>query len=144
MTTITQFLVNTLQIKRGTNTSSYFQLWATFIFSGLMHAMSMLMLPCPSNITLAEQGLGMIYFFLWQAAAITIEDLVIYCWEKVSVRGSKIARVQTIVGFMWVISSMWYSLPFAGDVMMRLRLTEESFLPFTVVGNMIRLYVPIP
>jgi hypothetical protein len=133
-----------LHIKRGTNLSSYFQLWLAFFTSGCMHAASMMMLPAPVNITWQERTLGMLQFFLWQAAAITFEDFVQWTlrgrWET----SRRWRLLRPWIGYVWVTCSMWYSLPFAGDVMLRIRLQEKSFLPFTLVGPWIKSHVPIP
>lgn len=45
---------------------------------------------------------------------------------------------------MWVAGSFWYSMAFAGDVMLRMRLGEETFLPGTVLGGSVKEWVPLP
>lgn len=102
----------------------------------------MLMLPSPTNITLNERTVGMIEFFWWQAAAITTEDLVQWIWARFF--GNRKTAFRTYIGYVWVAFSMWCSLPLAADVMIRLRLLEKSFLPFTIFGPWIKEYIPIP
>ena len=69
-------------IKRGTNMFSYTQLRLAFTLSGIFHALSQLMAPSPINITSEERTVGIFLFFLWQAAAITIEDCVHWLWKE--------------------------------------------------------------
>ncbi|KAL8648013.1 MAG: hypothetical protein Q9210_005225 [Variospora velana] len=143
LTSYAHALVDLLGIKRGTNLSSYTQLWFAFALSGCMHASSMLGLPCPLNITVAERTLGMIKFFLWQALAITSEDLVQWMCRS-SFGGLGPRWLRTGVGWAWVVGSCWYSMSLAGDVMLRMRLGEETFLPGTLVGGFVKDWVPIP
>jgi hypothetical protein len=133
LTTLAYSVMDALNITRGTTLASYAHIWLAFFISGFMHAQSMALLPRPANITLYEATAGTLYFFLWQALAITAEDFVLWVW-KASGRGVEPAAWKSAVGYAWVIVSMWISLPWAADVMMRLRLTEESFLGFTVFG----------
>ncbi len=132
-----------LNIRRGTKLSAYSQIWLAFAISGVMHACSMRGLPRPTNITTGECTLGMLRFFLWQAFAITIEDIVMWmCRRGVGGTGPKVCR--TLVGWVWVVGSFWYSMAWAGDVMLRMRLNEETFLPGTVVGQWVERLVPVP
>lgn len=132
-----------LNITRGTTLSSYTQLWLAFAISGTMHANSMLGLPRPLNITTAECTLGMLRFFLWQALAITGEDF--FMWGCRSSFGGAVPRdIKTVVGRVWSTGSCWYSIACAGDVMLRMRLGEETFLPGTVVGRWVENLVPVP
>ncbi|POS75434.1 hypothetical protein DHEL01_v206176 [Diaporthe helianthi] len=141
-TKFTGFVINTIGIARGTNLSSYTQIWLAFVASGLMHAQSMLLLPHPPNITVSERTLGVLAFFLWQAAAITIEDLFQWLYRR-TYSGFLSQRAMNVIGYAWVIVSFWISLPWAGNVMMRLRLTEKSFLGFSLFENMMqRIAVP--
>ncbi|KAH8888278.1 toxin biosynthesis protein [Thozetella sp. PMI_491] len=142
-TKLTGFVVDRLGIRRGTNLSSYLQIWIAFAFSGFMHAQSMLLLPRPPNITATESTVGVMAFFLWQAAAITAEDLAQWLWRKVSGDVMIDRRIRKWLGYSWVILSFWISLPWAADVMMRIRLTEESFLGFSLVKGLVQ-HIPIP
>ncbi|KAF2446664.1 hypothetical protein P171DRAFT_430761 [Karstenula rhodostoma CBS 690.94] len=136
VTTLAYLAIDALHIARGTTLASYAHVWLAFFISGFMHAQSMALLPRPPNITLHEATAGMLYFFLWQAFAITAEDFVIWLW-KTSGLSINPAPWNSVLGYVWVIFSMWISIPWAADVMMRLRLTEESFLGFTVFGRWI-------
>jgi len=143
LTAYTSAFVNLLGIKRGTNLSSYTQLWLAFAISGAMHANSMLGLPRPLNITTTECTIGMLQFFLWQAFAITSEDFVMWLCRR-GFGGTGPRWMRAWVGGPWVVGSFWYSMAFAGDVMLRMRLGEETFLPGTVVGGLVREWVPVP
>lgn len=145
LTSINNFITNQLSIPRGTTLSSQSQIWIAFTVSGFMHAQSMLLLPHPPNINFEERTWGVMKFFLWQAAAITFEDFVQWIWTKVAgKRENHRSRAKTWIGYAWVVTSFWISLPWAADVMMRIRLTEKSFLGFSVVRGFVRRYVPVP
>lgn len=108
-----------------------------------MHANSMRGLPRPSNITTTDCTLGMLRFFLWQALAITLEDLAMWiCQHTFGGKGPK--AFQSVVGWAWVLVSFWFSMHWAGDVMLRMRLGEETFLPGTISKSWIEKWVPTP
>ena len=132
-----------LNIERGTPLSSYTQLWLAFAISGTMHANSMRGLPRPLNITTTECTIGMLRFFLWQALAITVEDFIMWACRR-SLGGMGPRYLRRVIGYIWVVGSFWISMAWAGDVMLRMRLGEESFLPGTVVGHWVEQLVPIP
>lgn len=137
-------VVDFLSIPRGSTLSSYLQIWLAFTASGIMHAQSMLLLPHPGNITLSERTLGVLLFFVWQAVAITVEDSLQYiCRLYAPAIAADHPRITRTLGYLWVILSFWVSLPWAADVMMRLRLTERSFLGFSVSRDLVRR-IPIP
>ncbi|KAJ4390997.1 hypothetical protein N0V93_004596 [Gnomoniopsis smithogilvyi] len=142
-TMLTAFFVDLLKVPRGTKLAFHLKIWIAFAVSGFMHAQAMLLLPSPKNITIGERTKGMMAFFLWQAAAISVED----CAKCIYIRTEPFFHLGrptlTIVGYAWVVMSFWISLPWAGDVMMRMRLTEESFLSFSIFNDFVR-YVPIP
>lgn len=93
----------------------------TFTVSGIFHALSILLMPCPKNITFYERTAGIMYYFLWQAAVITLEDFVQWLWKKAF--GSPKGPTH-IIGYLWVICSFYLSLPLAGDVMLRVKMGE--------------------
>ena len=77
-------------------------------------------------------------FFVWQALAITLEDIAQWMWKKTISPTGKKSQMTTVIGYIWVIMSFWISLPWAADVMMRVRLTEKSFLGFTVMRGLVQ------
>jgi hypothetical protein len=138
--------VDLLGIKRGTNLSSYTQLWFSFCVSGLMHANAMRTIPAPANLAVADYTLGWIQFFVWQAAAITFEDFAKWSWKRLVGMGDTHFHTRsayTIIGYMWVTASMYYSLPWLGDLMLRMRLGEQSFLPFSLTKQFVQ-QLPTP
>ena len=138
--TYTGAVVDAIGIPRGTMLSSYIQLWLAFLMSGIGHAASILVLPSPVNITLDERTTGLVWFFLSQAALITLEDLIQWLWNRFTIIRSHHASFNTIVGYIWVVWTLWYTLPMAGDVYVRMRLGEKSMLPFTLFGPLIRVW----
>lgn len=143
LTAYSTAFVKICNISRGTTLSAYTQIWLAFAISGVMHANSMRVLPRPISISTAECTIGMVQFFLWQAMAITIEDFVMLIWKR-GVGRMPPEYLRTLFGWGWVVSSFWYSMSWAGDVMLRMRLGEETFLPGTVLGPWVEKFVPIP
>ncbi|CAJ2504442.1 Uu.00g118360.m01.CDS01 [Anthostomella pinea] len=146
LTAYTDAFTDAMGITRGTNWSSYTTLYLAFMLSGTFHALSQRLMPCPIEVTDRERVVGFFQFFVWQAAAITLEDFVQWCWRQTAeVHGQgdnhTLAR---IIGYVWVTCTIWGSLPLAGDTFLRMRMGEQSFLPFTLVGPFLGRLVPIP
>jgi len=111
-----RFVANKLlKFPHGSNRSSYAQLYIAFFLSGLLHSSGDFML---------EKR--MVYrsfkFFLLQAVAITIEDLVMYFTKHMLRRGGielKVGRVEgsweemamRVIGYCWVILWVCVTLP---------------------------------
>ncbi|KAI1457506.1 toxin biosynthesis protein [Annulohypoxylon moriforme] len=146
LTSYTDAFANFLGIPRGCNLSSYTKLYLAFLISGSFHTLGQLHLPRPSNITAEDCALGFLLFFLWQAAAITLEDFVIYVRDRVAGKPSSPGTQQlyTLLGYTWVFMSMWWSLPFVGNAVLRIRVGTESFAPFPLMRPIVEAYVPIP
>lgn len=141
--TYTTAFVDAAGIRHGTNLSSYTQLWLAFLMSGLGHAASILVLPSPANISLPERTAGLVQFFLSQAAVITFEDAIQWSWTRLWGKSSAGAAFRSAVGYAWVIGTLRYTLPWAGDVFVRMRLGEDPVLPFTVAGPWVKT-LPVP
>ena len=103
-----------LKFPRGTNRSSYAQLYIAFFLSGLIHS---------SGDFMVEKR--MVYrsfkFFLLQAVIITFEDFIIYITKRSLRRGRvepKLKKadglwavvVVRVIGYFWV--TLWASLTF--------------------------------
>ena len=101
-----------LKFPRGTNRSSYTQLYIGFFLSGLLHA---------SGDFLVEKRVvyHSLKFFPLQAVAITFEDFVIYVskglfrWVGIEIKqgkdgGSWLGVVARAIGYCWVI--LWFCL----------------------------------
>ncbi|KAI1422000.1 membrane bound O-acyl transferase family-domain-containing protein [Xylaria sp. FL1777] len=146
LTSYTDAFVDALGIRRGTNWSSYTTLYLAFLFSGTFHALSQRQMPCPVDVSDSERVVGFFLFFVWQAAAITVEDFVQWSWGRYTKeRGlSRNIFISRVVGYIWVTWCIWTSLPLAGDTFLRMRLGEESFLPFSLTGPYVDKFVPVP
>ncbi|KAK8157451.1 membrane bound O-acyl transferase family-domain-containing protein [Phyllosticta citrichinensis] len=141
LTGLTGRLLDLFGIRRGTNTSSYTQLWLSFAISGFMHAASLTLMPCPANVPERDRWVGLMCYFLWQAAAITLEDFVLFLWRKNFGVGSS-GALTNIVGYIWVTCSFWFSLPMAADVLLKLRMGEVSPFPWTLWGPLVDRLFP--
>ena len=123
-------------MSKGSTWYSYTHLFVAFSISGVMHAGSMVILPSPRNITLEERTLGIFLFFVYQALAITLEDFVQWLYRRVCGPSSP-GSWSTWIGYVWVAFSFWYSLPLAGNVMLRLRIGEDAPLSYSIVMPLI-------
>jgi len=94
MNSITSGLEDFLRIQRGTKISSNLQLWAAFAISGVMHAVSMLMLPAPTNITFEDKSVGMMQFFYGKLRLLLRKILCIGFGKRFPARGKRWAFVQ--------------------------------------------------
>ncbi|KAF7293123.1 MBOAT-2 domain-containing protein [Mycena kentingensis (nom. inval.)] len=84
-----------LRLRRGSVASAYTQLYAAFLISGLMHYL-------PEYVALRHWGGGGMRFFVLQAVAITLEDVLgRYC-------GVKGGRGWRLLGYGWVWA--WFAL----------------------------------
>jgi hypothetical protein len=138
----TKALVSFLGIKQGTNLSSYTQLWAAFLLSGTMHALTMLILPAPSNITTEERTCGVMYFFIFQPMAIMIEDFMHWVWRGFGGKTKGANSLKSIVGYCWVICCIWISLPWIGNVMLRMRIGDKPLFPFDLTSQIVDWLLP--
>ena len=144
-----QQLLRFLRIRRGTLLSSYGQIWAGFALSAFFHAQINRIAVSPANITFDEKIWGVVYFFLWQAAAITVEDFAIWGWKQ-GIRPKKAKgrneskegeinhepsvrwNWKNVIGYTWVCWNFYISMPFAADVLLRMRTAVDPMLPISV------------
>ncbi|KAI1322264.1 membrane bound O-acyl transferase family-domain-containing protein [Xylariaceae sp. FL0255] len=130
--------------RQGTWQSRYIQLWLSFIMSGLGHAASVLILPSPKNITFQERTEGLLLFFLWQAFIITIEDGIKHVWNQwLGGPRAKDHVVPRVAGYIWVIGMLWFSMGWAGDVFLRMRLAEEPLFGSSPSGAFLETWIPM-
>ncbi|KAI1439026.1 membrane bound O-acyl transferase family-domain-containing protein [Xylaria sp. CBS 124048] len=130
--------------KKGTLLSKYSQLWLSFFISGCGHAASILILPSPKHITMEERTVGLIVFFMWQAAIITLEDGMRWLWiEKVRGPSPRENFWVRWICYGWVVGQIWFSVGWAGDVFLRMRMAEQPLLPFTMTGGFVKEWVPV-
>lgn len=146
LTSYTDAFAHFLGIPRGCNLSSYTKLYLAFLISGTFHTLGQLHLPRPSNVTAEECSLGFLLFFAWQAAAITVEDLVICVRDRTAGKPSSpgVEQLYRLLGYTWVFMSMWWSLHYVGDTVLKIRVGTESFAPFPLMRPIVEAYVPIP
>ncbi|KAG2140225.1 membrane bound O-acyl transferase family-domain-containing protein [Suillus bovinus] len=87
-----------LGFKPGTNGSSYTQLYTAFFFSGIAHV--------GGDAVLNPSRLGISFpFFMYQAFAITFEDMIIAVARRAGVTETKWTRR---IGYVWVMC--WFIL----------------------------------
>jgi hypothetical protein len=140
LTSYTDAFTKFLRIPPGTILSSYTKLYLAFGLSGSFHALSQLHLPRPANITAAECSTGFLFFFFWQAVAITVEDVAVWAWRKIGFKTKKVR----LVGYAWVFVTLWWTFPLVGDTVLKLRIGTGSFAPFTFAKPLVRALMPIP
>lgn len=68
------------------------------------------------------------WFFLLQAAAITLEDFVQWSLKHMGLTFARPSAIRTLTGYAWVIAIFWFSLPFAGDVYLCTRYGKQPVL----------------
>ncbi|KAG2144537.1 membrane bound O-acyl transferase family-domain-containing protein [Suillus clintonianus] len=96
LTPFGQKMASFLGFKRGTNGSSYTQLYTAFFISGIAHL--------GGDAVINSSRLGISFpFFIYQALIITFEDMVIAAARRAGVKETKGAR---IVGYAWV--ACWF------------------------------------
>jgi len=90
-----------LGFKPGTLGSSYTQLYVAFFLSGLVHTGGDIVLSFHNPA--APRSFFSMPFFLLQAFAITVEDILIWMARRMGVKGSVWTRA---VGYAWV--TVWF------------------------------------
>ena len=115
-----KFVANkVLKFPRGTNSSSYTQLYIGFVLSGIIHLTEDYALE-------TRMVYHSISFFVLRAVAITFEDSVIYIAKQLSLPGvtkptprkadaSWAGTVVRVIGYCWVILWLWLTLPIWQD-----------------------------
>ena len=98
-----------LRFPRGTNLSSYTQLYVAFFLSAILHF--------AGDVAFEKRIVSRSFkFFLLQAVAITFEDLVIYTAKRLLPRVGKVDKPWTMVavrvtGYCWVTLWLCLTLP---------------------------------
>lgn len=98
-------LARLLGFRKGSFASSYVQLYVAFAMSCLYHE---------ANIFhAARRDIGEFIFFMPQPIAITIEDLVQWCYRQITGRtkDDKLTPFARSCGYLWVFIWFSYSLP---------------------------------
>jgi hypothetical protein len=146
LTQYTDAFASLLHIPKGTNLSSYTKLYLAFLISGFFHAFSQLQMPSPINITGKERTAGFFLFFVWQAVAITLEDLAQWLARKYGTEEMKRENStgRRWIGWMWVTAVMWKGLPLVGDTFLRLRMGIEPLFSKSLSEAFVKRWIPIP
>ena len=84
-----------------------------------------------------QQFVGFFQFFILQAAAITLEDFVLYLWRTAFGKTQEPRLWHKAFGYAWVISWFAFSLPYFLDIILKLKNLEKPMLPFTVMGALV-------
>jgi len=104
-----------LKLPRGSNRSSYTQLYIAFFLSGIIHT--------SADFMLEKQLVSRSFkFFLLQAVAITFEDFIIYIAKRLLCRGgsklepgrvneSWVETAVRVIGYCWVTLWFCWTLP---------------------------------
>ena len=130
-----QALVRILRIPRGTNLSSYTQLYVSFVISGLFHALMTYNLPGTNSLPFEYSFMLAFKFFVMQAMAIQFEDTVLAICRRVrKTPASENQIFGRVFGYLWVISWFWFSLGWGGDALLKSNMMRVSDVPVPVVG----------
>jgi hypothetical protein len=146
LTQYSDALASFLRIPKGTNLSSYTKLYFAFLFSGTFHALSQLQMPSPVNITASERTNGFFFFFVWQMAAITLEDFAQWAVRKTNFAGlaKEGSGIRRVIGWVWVTTVMWKGMPLVGDTFLRMRMGVDPLLPNSFSRGLVEKWVPVP
>ena len=86
-------VVRLLGFRKGTNASSYTQLYVGFFVSALIHLFA--------AFFMARGDIGELQFFMGQAVAITFEDMVIATANRLGIQ--PVGWLGKIIGYLWVL-----------------------------------------
>ncbi|OAG43733.1 hypothetical protein AYO21_01960 [Fonsecaea monophora] len=103
---VNKCLLHLLRVKNGTLASRYLQLYNAFFVSALIHHAGAL------NCPYSSLGWCQVYFFMVQPVAIMFEDLVVYLGKRKDLKDTWKTRM---VGYVWVICVLSYSLRYAAQ-----------------------------
>ena len=116
--------MNLIGFKKGTTGSSYTQLYASFLLSGLIHA-------CGDAMVGKKYFGSTFLFFPLQAVVITFEDIVIAVFRDSGYKhGGPLTR---LVGYIWVFMWFYYSTPLFIDWSLKAGMNKGGSLPFSVL-----------
>ncbi|TRM69512.1 membrane bound O-acyl transferase family-domain-containing protein [Schizophyllum amplum] len=116
-------VVHLLGVQRGTNASSYIQLYVGFLASGLTHTWGDRQI----DVTVGDS----VPFFMLQAIAITFEDGVIALAKKA---GMKENAATWAVGRLWAATVLLATLPMLVRPALATGQPVDSGLPFSAVA----------
>jgi hypothetical protein len=121
--------VKLLGFRKGTNASSYTQLYVGFFVSALIHIFAVFFA--------ARREVGEPRFFMSQAVAITFEDMVIAIAKRLGIRSA--GWLGKFIGYLWVIAWLSYSLRDWVDGGVSMGVWISWLLPYSPVGKAMEL-----
>jgi hypothetical protein len=111
-----------LRLRRGTLASRYTRIFLAFLVSGAIHVIG------DRAFGIPYREMGSLPFFCLQALGIMLEDGV-----QAATRGWGIpGPMRRLVGYVWLVSFLWWSTPIWFYPMARVGDTSE-IIPFSVV-----------
>lgn len=122
-----KFIVRTLRINNA-HIGASIHMFLVFFISGVFHAL-------PLRVMLGKERrlpLGTIFFFSSQVVGIFIEETVIEVYGRVCGNVGTLSWYRW-VGFLWVATWFYLTLPFFLDNMFESGLMDASTMPFSVV-----------
>lgn len=134
-----QAIVRILRIPRGTNLSSYTQLYVSFAISGLFHAlMTYNIIPSTSSLSFEDSFMLAFKFFVLQAMGIHFEDTVLAAYRRLRhMPASKNQTFGRVFGYLWVISWFWFSLGWGGDALLKSGIMGVNDVPMPIAGKLL-------
>jgi len=117
------FFTRKLHLPPTSKFTKLIKIYIAFLISGLFHyGGDAILLQDPTKT-------GAIQFFLLQAAAITFETIVFALARKAGLPGSVPRIFIRLLGYLWVIVWMAFSLPLWVDPLYRYGLPDTTFSP---------------
>lgn len=136
-----QDVKNVVGIRRGTWLSSYSELYFTFTLSALCHGLITYAMPYGPDHTFYLRFWMWFNFMFFQAFAIHLEDIVIWCYKRVI--GEPAGKNQTqegaglswqmVLGYFWVASCWYFVLGWCLNALLQLGIAQLNPLPFSVL-----------
>ncbi|KAF9456003.1 membrane bound O-acyl transferase family-domain-containing protein [Collybia nuda] len=124
-----KYLAQTIfRFSLGTSLSSYTQLYTAFLLSGIFHAAGDWMMS--HNL---QRFIDVTWYFVIQAVAISVEDLVIAIAKKFGIRQASF--LSSAAGMVWVFCWTVWSGPLWMETMIRGGAMEDG-PPLSVVGRL--------
>jgi hypothetical protein len=121
---------NILNLRQGSNLSSYLQLFTAFLASAFLHIVA------DYGLLRVWFGGGSLFFFTAQPFAIMLEDAVIALGKKMGVQPSPLWK---LVGYAWV--TVWFIQVFPGwfDPMVSGNFMDDGFnMPVSIILGLIK------
>ena len=136
-TTWSHGLMRTIGIRHGSWLSTYFQLYFSFLFTGIGHGIVTYAASYHTrqHSSFQVRLMPWVTFYLCQAVAIHVEDFAWWCYASVVSDPNKRAQqagLRQVIGWLWVLSWWTACTDAAMLVYFRTGLAAESPLPFSL------------